>query len=93
MSRRIRDAARGRECTLRINPPCDPATVVTHHVHRRGHGIMGGKVPDIFGVHCCAACHRYVHANPRDPLVTERLLAGLIETQLRLIDAGLVRTA
>ena len=92
MSKRIRDSARGQQCTVRLFPPCDDATVVAHHYHRRGFGKIGGKVSDLFTVHCCARCHAYAHEHPREPLVTERMLAGLIETQERLLEAGLVET-
>ena len=90
---KIRASARNQSCTLRLFPPCNDETVVAHHVHRPGFAKVGGKAHDLFTVHACDACHRYVHAHPREPLVRERLLAGLIETQLRLLDAGLVRTA
>ncbi len=88
---KLRRFAHMQECTLRFQPRCDNETVVAHHYHRRGHGKIGGKPHDLFCVHACAACHVYAHMHPRDPVVIERTLDGMIETQMRLLDAGLVK--
>lgn len=87
---KLREFAKGQECTLRFFPGCDASTVVGHHYHRRGHAKAGGKVNDLFIVHACHACHVYAHMHPRDPVVIERTLDGMIETQMRALDARLV---
>lgn len=86
----LRAFARMQDCTLRFTGACDNETVVAHHYTRRGHGKMGGKPHDLFCVHACAACHLFAHAHPRDPLVIERTLDGMVETLMRALEAGLV---
>ena len=87
---KLRRFAKGQQCALRLMPGCDPETVVLHHYRRRGHGMVGGKPPDLFGVHACWRCHEWAHAHPRDPVVMERTLDGMVETQERVLRAGLV---
>ncbi len=95
---KITKLARGQQCTLRFLPPCE-GDVVAAHYHRRGFGMVGKKVPDLFTIHACQRCHRILDRQGHEwmeienALRFERALAGLIETQLRMLEAGLVRMA
>lgn len=53
----LREAARGRQCQIRIPGVCnhDPETSVLAH-YRLGTGI-GQKPPDVMAAIACSACH------------------------------------
>lgn len=57
-SKKLRDSARGEDCTLRIPGHCngDPATSVLCHLPFGGRG-MGAKAPDHHAVIACSGCH------------------------------------
>jgi hypothetical protein len=97
---KITESARGQTCKVRIPMVCNGnnETVVSAHLSgiRFGHGI-GKKVLDIHAADCCSSCHdaidgRSAYANlgytKRDLQLLH--LQGVIETQLRLIDEGLL---
>lgn len=91
----LRKLARGQSCTLRLPGVCsfDPATVVLAHVRRRGHGSVGRKPHDLFGVHACSSCHDALDGRIKTPGISRDelrayTLDALIETQQRLLDEG-----
>ena len=93
---KLRDSARGEECTLTIHPYCngDPETVVLCHLPS-GSG-MGQKSPDWFAVYACSSCHdiidRRSHANKIDSTeVRYRCNVALYRTWERMIDKGLIK--
>lgn len=94
-SKKLRDSARGEQCTLRIPGVCcgDPETVVLCHLPYGGRG-MGTKCPDTHAAYGCHACHDAIDG--RDGylvLPEERLeccLRGLAETQQRMVEKGLI---
>ena len=53
---KIRQSAKGEQCTVRIPGICNwnPETVVLAHLNGGG---MGMKNPDYQGAYCCSACH------------------------------------
>ena len=53
---RLRQSARGQECTFRLPGVCnrDPATTVLAHALT---GPMAGKCPDTVAFFACSACH------------------------------------
>ena len=55
---KLRNSARGRDCTLNIAGACNytPATVVLCHIDSEEKG-MGIKSPDWFAVFGCSDCH------------------------------------
>ena len=57
-SKKIRNSARGEDCTLNISGVCnyDPETVVYVHFPDNTHGI-GQKATDFSGAYGCSACH------------------------------------
>lgn len=56
---KLRKAAQGRECMVRIPYICngDPATTVLAHYRLAGCSGMGLKPDDALGAWCCSACH------------------------------------
>ena len=94
MGKKIRNAARGQECTLRLDGCARfPDTVVLAHLPCRDKG-MGLKSPDWWSVFACHLCHDAL--DRRRPtamtqnVILERMLAGLYETQKILIQKGLL---
>ena len=92
----IRKSARGQSCTLRVPGVCtgDPNTTVACHVQAPGMGIMSGKQSDLHVIHGCSACHAVLDCRDRwaDAAIGwDDVLRALIETQNRLMQAGLIR--
>jgi len=58
ISQKIRDSARGEQCTLQIVGICcgQPETTVLAHLPDESHG-MGKKSDDISACYACASCH------------------------------------
>ena len=89
-SKKIRESARGEDCSLRESPECqDGETVVFCHLNSgfRGTGI---KSPDLFGVYACYQCHQILDAG--EVLYKDQLRA-LQETQMKLYHKGLIEVA
>jgi len=92
-SKKIRDAARGEECTVELHPYCcgDPATTVLAHAPspRKGGSI---KSPDWWGAHACSICHDIVDGRRKTDLSSEEihrcLMRGVFRTMERLIEEG-----
>jgi hypothetical protein len=92
---KLRDSARGEDCTLQIHPYCNgnPETVVLCHLPS-GSG-MGQKSPDWFAVYGCSTCHDIIDGrfnaamtiHAREQAVTR----GLFRTWERMIDKGLIK--
>jgi hypothetical protein len=57
-SRKIRESARGEDCTLNILGACNynPETTVLAHLPDESHG-MGRKSDDLSACFACSACH------------------------------------
>lgn len=92
---KLRDSARGEECTLRIHPYCNgnPETTVLCHLPS-GSG-MGQKSPDWFAVYGCSSCHdiidgRHNHFNLKDEIEQAKQDA-LFRTWERMIEKGLIK--
>ena len=94
-SKKLRDSARGEECTLRLTGTCNhnPETVVLCHVGKiRG---MAFKCNDSFAIYACSACHsaidgRAKYSHELNPNLSEDVLRALELTQNRLIEKGLM---
>ena len=93
VSKKLRDSARGQDCTLRIPGICnfDSATTVLAHLPcgQKGTGMKG---PDMISVFACSACHDRIDARTSSaPAVTGAdMLRALAETQLKWLDMGLM---
>lgn len=88
-SKKIRNSARGQDCTLRLVGVCNfnAETTVLAHV-----GFAGGwatKCGDNIAVFSCSCCHAEIDGNGRDAYASDKLRA-LEETQQVLIDKGLL---
>ena len=96
---KIRQSARGEDCTIRIPGVCNfnPETVVLCHpnTHRAGKG-KGLKAADELGAYGCSDCHAVVDGNGRrSPDMTPDAVElafwhGHAETYLKLKQKGLV---
>ncbi|MHB1403840.1 MAG: nuclease domain-containing protein [Thiobacillus sp.] len=93
VSKKLRDSARGQDCTLRLPGVCsfDSQTTVLAHLPCGQKG-MGMKGPDMIAVFACSACHdRLDSRTAAAPAVTGAdLLRALAETQLIWIRMGLL---
>lgn len=91
--RRFRDSARDELCLVRVPGVCngDPATTVLAHLNGGG---MAAKHHDIHGAYACSACHSWLdggYVRDSDRATRDLLhLQGVIRTQLRLMDKGLL---
>lgn len=63
-SNKLRNSARGQECTMHVVGVCnyDPDTTVLAHINTDG-SIMGGKAPDYSACFCCSDCHAWLDQN------------------------------
>jgi uncharacterized protein YcfJ len=93
----ITKSAKGEQCTVRIIGYCNGNNETTVLAHlsgiRFGHGT-GRKVNDIHGAYCCSSCHDALDGRVRTNHTREQLqlwhLQGVIETQIKLIEKGLI---
>ena len=87
MSKKIRNSAKGEDCSLRVSRECrDGETVVFAHLNSNYRGV-GIKSPDIFGVYSCYWCHLLLDSNRVD---YKDQLRALQETQMKLLDKELI---
>lgn len=94
---KITESARGQACTIRIPQICNGNRETTVLAHLSGirfkHGI-GQKVNDIHGAYACSSCHDAVDGRVKTEHGKTELslwhLQGVIETQIILIDIGLI---
>jgi hypothetical protein len=95
---KLTESARGETCTVRLPSVCNhnPETVVLAHISgvRFGHG-MGKKTSDIHGAYACSACHDVLdgrtYTNISKDFRKMAHLEGVIETQMRMIEKGLIK--
>ena len=89
---KIRESARGEDCSLRLTQCASNETTVLAHIGRnRGMGI---KCADYFAVYACGNCHDIIDGRVESQfskleLQAEKLRA-LEETQGKLIKKGLL---
>ena len=95
---KLRDSARGEDCTLQIHPYCNgnPETTVLCHLPS-GSG-MGQKSPDWFAVYGCSDCHDVIDSRKGvlDVTLPPEEIKNLSSTALfrtwnRMIEKGLIR--
>lgn len=94
-STKIRQSARGEDCTVRIPSICNgnPETVVLAHCNGGGAGM---KAPDFEAAYCCSACHDEIDRRTRNTEFEHALLyhlKGCMETRQKLFDKGLLKVA
>lgn len=91
-SKKLRDSARGQDCTLRFPGVCNhnPETTVLAHVPCGQRGI-GMKGPDMIAVFSCSDCHDQLDSRTRREDIDWRdVLRALAETQLYWLSVGLM---
>lgn len=92
VSKKLRDSARGRDCTVRLPGVCNfnPDTTVLAHLPCGSRGV-GMKSPDLIAVFACSGCHDAIDGRVRGVDVGEGdLLRALAETQLIWFREGLL---
>ena len=98
-SSKIRQSARGEQCTLQIHPYCNgnPETTVLAHLPSQSHGI-GLKSPDWWAVYSCSGCHDVIDSRNPHAIrelgwdeVNRCIMRGLFRTQQRLQEKGLIQ--
>lgn len=94
-SKKIRDAARGEDCTLNIAGVCnyDSSTVVLTHLPDESHG-MAHKSDDISACFSCSSCHDVIDRRTvNETFEQDRewyLRRGMVRTWRRLIEMQIV---
>lgn len=95
-SRKLRESARGRECTLRIPGACngDSATSVLCHLPHGRRGV-GTKASDDHAVVACSGCHDALDMRALPPVsqaeLYECMVRAMAETHAIWREEGLVR--
>lgn len=91
-SKKIRQSAKGENCTLRIPGICNgnPKTVVFCHAPSRYKGTAT-KSDDFWGAYGCSHCHKEIDNAYTDEAIYYWMPA-IYETQKRLFEKGLIET-
>lgn len=91
VSTKLRNSARGRDCTVRLVGICnfDTETTVLAHlpVNQKGMSI---KSPDLFAVFACSCCHDVIDRRRPERADAADLLRALAETMLIWLKEGLI---
>lgn len=92
---KLREAARGQHCKVRLPGVCnfDTTTTVGAHLRRAGSAGVAIKPHDLFMVDACHDCHREIdrvthHFNDHE--LDSYLLTALIRTQQDRLREGLI---
>ncbi|MDD4913305.1 MAG: DUF1364 family protein [Sideroxydans sp.] len=96
-SKKIREAARGRECQVRLPGICNHNNDTVVFAHVRLNTGAGRKESDLFGAFACDACHSEVDRRTRHiaslDVVKAAFYEGVFRTQQILLDEELVTLA
>ncbi len=86
---KIRQSAKGEECSLRVSENCtdEHGSVVACHLNSNYRGV-GYKSPDLFIVYGCFFCHQMLD---KSEVSAEDQLRAMQETQMKLLDKGLIK--
>lgn len=95
---RIRKAAQGQPCLVRIPGVCDGGGETTILAHYRLSGYCGTGIKPgdyAFGAFCCARCHDAVDGRIASGLDRDTLrlyhAEGVMRTQRRLVEMGAIK--
>ena len=98
-SKKIRESARGEDCTLRL-PGCmndTKTTVLAHSPYKSFHG--GGislKPEDLFSCYACSNCHDVLDGRKQMPgdwndhYILHAFVRAMAETQRKFVEKGLI---
>ena len=93
---KLRESARGEECTFQIFPHCNQnnETVVLCHISCEDKG-MGIKSPDWWSGYGCSDCHDIIDhrriTNLPESAIIQAIMRGVYRTHKRLIEKGLMQ--
>jgi hypothetical protein len=96
VSKKVRDAARGQQCTLQIVGVCsyDTSTVVLAHLPDESHG-MGRKSDDISACFACDNCHSVIDGRVKhylEPADKENYMRrAMVRTWRKLVEMGVIK--
>ena len=84
---KLRKAAQGRECMVRLPGICNhnPETTVLAHVRLAGVSGMGIKADDLLGAWCCSACHDAIDRRSNMDLDRDYVRLAHLEGMVRTI--------
>jgi len=93
-SKKIREAARGQECTLHIVGVCnyDPSTTVLAHLPDETKG-MAKKADDISACFACSACHDAIDGRVKSEIDEYKdfyYRRAMVRTWRKLIEMGVI---
>ena len=94
VSKKLRDSARGKACTLRSTEHCNEngENVMLCHIPMKGMAGMGQKSSDIHSFYGCEGCHKWMDGEGRNsPLRWPWLLQAMMETQSIMYESGLIK--
>lgn len=90
---KIRKAAQGQDCQIRLAGICsgDRETVVLAHIRRGGNAGVGMKPPNVSGIFACDRCHSVLDGRAGKLRAHDSdILDGMLRTHDILRKAGLV---
>ena len=76
VSKKLRDFARGQDCTMQLPGICNrnPETTVLCHIRAFGVAGVAMKPHDFFAWHGCSACHAHEKESGWDDLLRAMML-------------------
>ena len=97
-SQKLRDSAKGQECTIQCPSVCshDPDTTVLAHLTNESHG-MGLKADDVSACFACSSCHDWIDRRTMSPYFPDGsdrewyMRRAMVRTWRRWIEMGLVK--
>ena len=93
--KKLRDSAKGRNCSLRIFPHCNHSPETTVLCHLPSGSGFGQKSPDWFAAFGCSSCHDIIDGRVPTDLdkceVSKCMNRGLFETQSIWISEGYLK--
>ncbi|QQE90463.1 nuclease domain-containing protein [Azotobacter chroococcum] len=92
VSKKLRDSARGQECTVRLPGICNwnPETTVLAHLPCGQKGI-GLKGFDTVAVYACSSCHDAIDGRSAGEIDWRDMFRAVAETHQVLIRAGILK--
>lgn len=94
-SKKLRDSARGEQCTLNIYGVCNgnPETVILAHLPDPESNGMGMKPDDISSCYACHACHDAIDRRTLESLEEREwyMRRAMIRTWRRLFEKGVMK--
>lgn len=91
---RITKSAKGEDCQVRLPGICNHNPETTVFAHYRMNTGLGIKPSDLHGAYACSSCHDEIDRRTQIYklyIVRMAHLEGMIRTQLKLIEKGLIK--